>query len=70
MDILILNLIRKRLPSARTMVGMGLAAILALVSVVAVGSALAADTGSDKNVKWVSSLLNRLPYVVVGYLRF
>ena len=50
MDILILNLIRKRLPGARTMVGVGLVALLALASVVAVGSVLAADKGTDKNV--------------------
>lgn len=42
MDIWILNLIRKWLPSARAMVGVGLVALLALASVVAVGSALAA----------------------------
>jgi len=50
MDIRILNLIRKRLPSAQAMVGVGLAAILALASVIAVGSALAAEKSVNKNV--------------------
>jgi putative transport protein len=50
MEIWIQNLIRKWLPSERAMVGVGLAAILALASVVAVGSAQAIEKGAHKNV--------------------
>ena len=46
MDFWILNLIRKRFPTAPIRVGMGLVTILALMTVLAVGTAQAADNGA------------------------
>lgn len=46
MDIWIRNLIRKRFPTARILVGVGLVAILAMVTVLAVGTAKAADNSA------------------------
>jgi putative transport protein len=43
MEISILNLIRKRIPTARILVGVGLVTILALMTVLTVGTAQAAD---------------------------
>ena len=43
MEISILNLIHKRIPTARILVGVGLVTILALATVMAVGTAWAAD---------------------------
>jgi len=44
MEISILNLIHKRIPTARILVGVGLVAILALMTVMAAGTARAADS--------------------------
>jgi putative transport protein len=48
MNIWIFTLIRKRFPTARSLVGVGLIAILAMVTVLAVGTAQAADNGPAK----------------------
>ena len=46
MDYWILNLIRKRFPTARFLVGVGLVTVLALMTVLTVGTAQAADSGT------------------------
>ena len=45
MDIWILNIFRKRFPASRYLVGVGLIGVLAIVAVLAVGPAQAADNG-------------------------